>query len=136
MGTDGFSELEHTADWALQVTGADLADLFRHAAQGMLSLMRVRTVPAPARDHELDLAAADRESLLVAFLEDILYLLDASNLAPTAIEFRSLDERSLEARLTCLPVQEIEKEIKAVTFHNLAIKTTAAGFETVLVFDV
>ena len=34
-----FEVVEHTADWAIRVTGTDLAQLFCHAAEGMSTLM-------------------------------------------------------------------------------------------------
>ena len=42
----------------------------------------------------------------------------------------------LHARLAGAPLLELQKSIKAVTFHNLEIRPVDAGLETTIVFDV
>jgi SHS2 domain-containing protein len=52
------------------------------------------------------------------------------------INFSSISTNALSAAITYLPVVEVEKAIKAVTFHLLEILESERGFETVIVFDV
>jgi len=40
------------------------------------------------------------------------------------------------AEVAGAPIESIAKEIKAVTYHNLAVRETARGLETTIVFDV
>jgi len=64
----GHRELEHTADWALEVWASDLAALLAESARGMYGLMGVVLADGRRQRRQLELAAADRESLLVDFL--------------------------------------------------------------------
>jgi len=42
----------------------------------------------------------------------------------------------LHAELSGDEVQNIAKEIKAVTYHNLRVRQTAQGYQVNIVFDV
>jgi SHS2 domain-containing protein len=47
-----------------------------------------------------------------------------------------LDGYTLHAQLTGSQVQNIDKEIKAVTYHNLLVRQTGHGLHVNIVFDV
>ena len=132
----GFEEIEHTADWSLRVRGQDLEHLFRNAAFGMVGLMGISTEDGPEHSYSLDLEAEDPESLLVAFLDEILYRVEFTAASVEDITFSSFSDHALRAVIASLPVLGIEKAIKAVTFHMLEILKAEQGFETVIVFDV
>jgi SHS2 domain-containing protein len=132
----GYEEIEHTADWSLRVKGQDLGELFRNAAFGMAGLMGISTENGPLHIYRLELKAEDPEALLVAFLEEILYRVEFTAESVEDINFSSISTNALSAAITYLPVVEVEKAIKAVTFHLLEILESERGFETVIVFDV
>jgi SHS2 domain-containing protein len=46
------------------------------------------------------------------------------------------DGERLLAEVEGAPIESIAKEIKAVTYHNLAVRKTGRGLETTIVFDV
>lgn len=131
----GFAEIEHTADWAVRVWAEDLPHLLIEAARGMYSLTQTQIYPEPRILHAFELSAEDEESLLVAFLSELLYLGEQKRLAFDQFDL-SLQGRMLRARLGGAPIASQNKEIKAVTFHNLKITRTAEGLETTVVFDV
>ena len=60
-----YEEIEHTADWALRVRGADLPTLFSNAALGMMELAGVRTENTAGESRKIELTADDMETLLV-----------------------------------------------------------------------
>lgn len=132
----GFEEVEHTADWAYRVWGETMEDLFVQAAKGLYSLAEMQLATAPRTTREIQLQAIDHESLLVAWLNELLHLHESENLGFDHIESLSLDERTLQAQVTGAPTQQWLKEIKAATYHNLAICSTETGFEATLVLDV
>jgi SHS2 domain-containing protein len=127
--------VEHTADWELEVWAEDLGGLLAEAARGMYALMGVETSPDDRRHVRLELGADDPEGLLVSFLNELQYLLDSKNLAFDGFLVTVIDGR-LDARLEGGPVKTWGKEIKAVTFHELAVRTTGDGLQTRIVFDV
>jgi SHS2 domain-containing protein len=131
-----YTEIEHTADWALEVRGESLADLLVHAAEGMLELMGAESAPGPSRTLHLQLQAADAESLLVAWLEEILVRMDLGPVTFSGFHVRVDDSFVLEAELRQGPRRDLKKMIKAVTFHDLRVESGPSEWKTVVVFDV
>ena len=133
---ENFEEIEHTADWAYRVRGENLAQLFIHAALGLYTLVGMQLLPGERITRSLQLKAIDRESLLVAWLNELLYLHESEGLGFDRLEIQHLDETSIRAKVTGATTQQWLKDIKAVTYHNLAIRETESGLEVTLVLDV
>jgi len=131
----GFQELEHTADWELRVWAPDLPALLEYAARGMYALSQVHLAAGPRLRREFKLPVTDREALLVDFLSELLFFAEDENIAFD--EYRlNFNGNSLQPQLGGAPIESQAKEIKAVTFHNLAIRGTDHGLEVRIVFDV
>ena len=133
---NSFEEIEHTADWAYRVRGKNLGELFIQAAWGLYALVEMQLAPAPQTTRLIQLKGIDRESLLVAWLNELLYFHESEGLGFEGLEIEHLDEISLQAKVTGAPTQKWLKDIKAVTYHNLAIRETESGLEVTLVLDV
>lgn len=131
----GFIEIEHTADWALKVWAPDLSELFMQAAKGMYWLIETTLQTEPRQERAIALEGDDTETLLVGFLSELLYYGESEGLAFDAFDVSILGS-SLAARVQGAPIAEQKKEIKAVTYHNLAIEQTPHGVQTTIVFDV
>lgn len=131
----GFREIDHTADWALHVWAPDLNSLFEQAAIGMYSLSETELKSTPRQSRQLHLEDLDNESLLVAFLNELLFFGEDENLGFDSFEVDILDNK-LSALAFGSSYVTRKKEIKAVTFHNIAIKSSDNGLGVQLVFDV
>jgi SHS2 domain-containing protein len=135
-----FEERFHTADWALHIWATELSALFSDAANGMRVLSGIVLEKKPRRRRALSLKAPDSESLLVAFLTEILFLGETEHLAfnKFSLHLESGEDGGmiLKGTISGAPIHSMEKAIKAVTYHNLSICITERGFETDLVFDV
>jgi SHS2 domain-containing protein len=134
-GTGGFQEQPHTADWALDVWAPDLIGLLQQAARGMYVLMHARLQPEPREAYRFEIAAPDRETLLVTFLSELLYFTQRDDVGFDTFDLVLQADR-LVAAIEGAPIESIAKEIKAVTFHNLAVRGTERGLEATIVFDV
>jgi SHS2 domain-containing protein len=133
-GDRGYREIAHTADWGLQVWAPDLLALFETAAKGMYALMDVRLEEGLRVTSQIDLESSDLEGLLVQFLDELLYL-GYQKLAYDRF-YLYLDGCHLIGSLHGAPIASLKKEIKAVTYHNLAVVSTSAGYEVSIIFDV
>jgi len=131
-----FEEIEHTADWALRVRGDSLPDLFRNAAFGMLSLLGIEPVPGNSESRYFELKEEDTETLLVSWLEELLFPLEVENSAVVDFQVQVLKKTQLQATIELKKIASIKKEIKAVTFNELDIRVVESGYETIIVFDV
>ena len=133
--TTGFREIEHTADWELEVWGPNQEALFEQAALGMCSLLGLRLEEGPRERRTFELEAPDQESLLVNFLNELLFLAENGGFGPDRLDLK-VRGGCLTATLEGAPIAEQRKEIKAATYSNLVIRETGRGLETRVVFDV
>lgn len=131
-----FEEIEHTADWAYRVRSKNLAELFVEAAFGLYSLVGMELAPGTHITRSIQLKAIDYESLLVAWLNELLYYHESEGVGFEQIQIEHLDETSLQAKITGALTQQWLKEIKAVTYHDLSIRETKWGWEVTIVLDV
>ncbi len=131
----GFTEIAHTADWALNVWAPNLPLLFVQAAEGMYWLMETALQAGPRAERVVELDGVDTESLLVAFLNELLYLGESEGLGFDQFDV-TLAENHLRAAVQGAPIALLKKEIKAVTYHNLAVKHTGKLYTVTIVFDV
>ena len=129
--------MEHTADWAIRVRGRGLRHLLLSAAWGMNSLLvaDLNAVPLSEERH-LVLQAFDRESMLVEWLSELAYLVESESLIFREFDLETVTESELQATVRGGPAPELQKHIKAVTYHDLEVVETAAGLEATVVFDV
>jgi SHS2 domain-containing protein len=131
----GYRELDHTADWEIEVWAPDLAGLFEEAARGMYALSGARLDVRKPESRTIVVSAIEPEVLLVMFLEELLYFGEMENLGFEKFELR-LEDGELSAKLEGGSLVSLEKEIKAVTYHNLQIRETVQGIKVNIVFDV
>ncbi len=132
-----FEEVEHTADLALRVRGATLEQLFVHAAQGMFYLMHC----APTDNshpimHRITLEAPDIESLLVDWLNELLYLAERGQEHLAEYEIETMTPTSIVAVTCGWTHHSRQKVIKAATFWDLSIVQQDNYWETTITFDV
>ncbi len=132
-----FEEVEHTADRALRIYGRNLTELFVNAAAGMNSLLVAGVFGDAGRvAKRIELEAGDAESLLVAWLSELAFWAETESLIFNWFDFMELSPARLVAVVRGAPVQALDKHVKAVTFHNLAIGRHPEGLVVTVVFDV
>jgi SHS2 domain-containing protein len=79
--------------------------------------------------------APDAESLLVAFLSELIYSQEQENLAFDVFEIK-IDDQRLKVDMEGAEIMSMDKAVKAVTYHNLKIRKTARVLEVEIVLDV
>ena len=131
----GFEEISHTADWSARVWAPDLPSLFVEAARAMSSLSGTVIGNGTRVRRTFEIEGLDVESLLVAFLSELVYYQEQENLTFDVFDLK-VAAQWLKVQMEGAPTASLEKAIKAVTYHNLNIAKTVEGFETTIVFDV
>ncbi len=119
----------------MQVWAEDLPSLFAEAARGMNALSGMQIASGPRLTRTFEHEAADAESLLVAFLSELIYIQEQEHLGFDTFHIE-LQPPQLRAQMQGAQLASMEKPIKAVTFHNLKIACTQHGCEVEIVFDV
>ena len=132
-----FEEIEHTADRALRIYGTNIEELLLNAARGMNSLMVTELDPgSERREKHVEIDAIDAETLLVEWLSELSYWAEVDMLVFHGFEMESVSTTHLKATIYGSRVTQLEKHIKAVTYHNLKISQTEKGLTATVVFDV
>jgi SHS2 domain-containing protein len=131
----GYREIEHTADWELHVWAPDLMGLLEQSARGMYALSGVKLENGNRLERQIELDTNDAENLLVAFLSELLYYGENEGIGFDTYQIE-LDNYRLHATLQGAKIARLDKEIKAVTYHRMAIRKKGEVMEVNIVFDV
>jgi SHS2 domain-containing protein len=134
----GFEEVSHTADLEIRVWAKDLESLFRQSAAGMNHLSGIEDMVEGLSSvrQTISLEAMDYEGLLILFLEELLYRLTEDYMIYDIQKLSISSEYTLKAKLKGSQIKSYQRDIKAVTYHNLNIIKTADGYEVHIVFDI
>ena len=88
----------------------------------------------------MSVEAGDRDALLVAWLNELLYLYETQGLIGADCVIRSMTDMGLSAEVWGEAVDRarhmIVSHVKAVTYHQLYVGRTASGWEARVVVDV
>lgn len=123
----------------LKAYGATLKEAFENAAYGMFDLMVALDETAQTTQIDVSVDADDTESLLVAFLNELLFIFDTERLALGRFDIVDWDEKTrLRAHAWGGPLdhQERREQIKAVTYHNIRVERRPDETEVEILFDV
>jgi SHS2 domain-containing protein len=131
--------IDLSGDAALRVFGNTLETLFIHAANGLYALMIENSVIEESTGYNISTQAENMESLLVQWLNELLFLFDAYSFVGKTFQL-NLTDYSLDAvvrgGLFDPETHERGLLIKAATYHNLSIKKTTSGYEAMVIFDL
>jgi len=121
-----FEILEHPSDLGIEARGDTLENLFRHAALGLMSVMSESSKIRSIEQRGITVHARDRENLLVRWLTEILFLVDAEKFLTSDITVDQVLDTSLTAIVFGEPyhpsIHELKLGVKAVTYHQLTIQ--------------
>ena len=131
----GFEELAHMADWCVRVWGRDMKELLTESARAMNTLSGIRLNESRHESRYYEHQADDPESLLIAFLSELIYYQEQEGIAFLKFDIQ-MRNHHVVIQMQGAEITSMDKIIKAVTWHNLKILKTPSGLETEIVFDV
>jgi SHS2 domain-containing protein len=132
--------LEHTADTGFRVRAASLEELFARAAEALVSIA-VDTARAEARERRtVECAGEPVEELLVNWLSEVLWLLEGERFLPTRFERLSVAGGVARGAVRGEPRDDQRHPprivVKAVTYHQLAVRAHNGGWEAEVFLDI
>ena len=146
-----FELRDHTADVAVEATADTLSALFAAVADG-LAAASVESMPETGGDRfELEIAAESREALLFDYLDRLIYERDVRLVLPAdhrcAVvgpnerdgrnEAAEDDDWRLTASARGVPLDAVAaREVKAVTYSEMALERRGDEWYAYVVFDV
>ena len=136
----GVRPVDHTADIGMDVVAQSLPDLFRRAAEGLIVFTVVERVAGETDSstvtETIQLSDGDAATLMVAWLRELLFLMETRRICYEAAEFIHLDERTLSALVRFRRCPETLREIKGVTYHELDVRFAEGQWRARIIFDV
>jgi len=134
-----FDILDHTADVGIIAYGASLNQAFANAARGLFSLITDLDDVKEALSRDIEVTAPDQESLLVAWLNELIYRFDVENILFNRFDVTQLDSTRLKARTYGEKVDssrhKLKTGVKATTYHMLKVEKTN-GYQVQVLFDI
>jgi SHS2 domain-containing protein len=121
-----FEILEHPSDLGIEARGATMAEAFRNAALGLMSIIAGSSTITSCEKRLISIRALDRENLLVRWLTEILYMYDAEKFLTADAEFDLIHDTSLKATIFGQRVDpsrhDLKIDVKAITYHKLMVE--------------
>ena len=129
-----------TADIAVVAYGESLQKLFAHAAEGLIFVFAEPDQIEKIEKRVIKLPGSDIENLMVKWLNEILYFFEVKEFLGKEFKILTLDENHLHAEIAGETYKRekhlIKTEIKAVTYHQLAIKQQKGKWKAKIIFDL
>ena len=135
-----FEMIEHTADVGVVGKGDTMGEAFENAAYGMFSVMADIGNYSPTGKRTIEVTADDNVSLLQLFLSSLIVLLEADRVLPVDFDITELENDSLKCEVSVRPIgDDIEwlgPQVKAVTYHKMAVEETNGKWRAQAILDV
>ena len=135
-----FEIIDHTADVGIVAYGADIKQLFSNAALALFSLITEPESIKEKMQRRVEIISKDKDSLLIEWLNELIYLFDAEHILFRRFDIESLNGNQLRA--TCYGEDfdalrhKIKVGVKAATYHMLKINRDSGGYQVQIIFDV
>lgn len=139
---EGFALEPHAMGAHIRIFAKTPQDVFLHALKGMASYLKSDVLSAAKKEERvqerLRVEAVDINSLLIAFLSEVLGKTEMDGVVFTHADFPQFGENFLEADIAGVRADGIENEVKAVSYEGVDIKKSRAKhlYECSIVLEV
>jgi len=131
---------DQTSDLGVIVKGQSLVELFQNSAVVVFNIMSDFVSSGNSVKLQISLQAENNELLLRDWLAELIFLSYEKHILFNTFTFKHLNRQSLEAEAMGTFFQSgnfpVNKEIKAVTYHQLQIRHSKSGYTARFVLDV
>ena len=139
-GQKDYEFFEHTADIGIRAQGKTLAELFARMAQGLVELIAEDSALQPRQGRSIQLSADDAESLLLAWLQELLFWFSTDRFLPVEFSLDDVTPTTLRGQLrgdTFDPARHAQgREVKAITRHLLEVRQRNGVWHGQVIVDI
>jgi len=137
--TDSFREFDHGGDIGIEAWGADLAALLENATMGLFGLVRRGRVESGV-ERPIRVSSASAEDLLVDWLGEVISLSGIHGEVYGSVRIDRSGEWFAEGVLAGeradAAKHDFRFDVKAATYHKLAVEKKGDGYHGRVVFDL
>ena len=132
--------IDHTADLGIAVTGKNQKNLFKKAALALTDLLTDTSRLHAEYTETISITGLDIGDLLINWLREILYFWNGKKVFAADIDISDITDTALTACIS-LAVYDpkhhtINREIKAVTYHQAEVVEKGGQWSAQVIFDV
>jgi len=127
--TERFEILEHTADIGLRARAPTREEVFETLGEGLATLQDA-WFPDGGDERRVEVEAPDPAALLVAWLDELLFLHETEDAVFAGLVVDRVDDASLSARVRLSPRGDRRLEgvgVKAATYHQVRVDREPDG---------
>lgn len=138
-GPAGHRLLPHTADVIVEAWAPRRNVCMEHAVLGLIGSFAAARPGAPSTAHTFDVPAGDDSELLIAVLEEAIYLVDAQGLVTIGATIDDGGDAGLHVIFDVVGLEDVEtigSVPKGVARHALRITAEAGRWTCRVVVDV
>jgi SHS2 domain-containing protein len=137
---DPFEIVEHPADVGFRAWGSTPADLFANSALALMSIAAEPDTVNGSEERAITVSGHDYESVLVNWLEEILYLFDSAQFAAREFRVDTISTVAVSGRLIGEPRDPARHTwkviVKAVTYHGIEVAERNGQWQSRVFVDV
>lgn len=137
-----FEIFDHTADAGIRITAPSLPELIRPATDGLYACIGELVARGQAESFLFDrvVPAPDAAILLRDYLQELLLTFETHHCKVTVLDVPEFTPTHLAVAGRSEPVDPDEsiydREVKAVTYHELAIREVPGGVMATVIVDI
>ncbi len=136
----GFELFDHTADVGIRAWAATMPELVRPAGAGLYAAIGELAPGDAANSVAWAWTGDDAAVLLRDYLAELLTLFERDQLIVTHPDVVEFTPERLVVRAKTHRIDEdrsaLDREVKAVTYHDLSVRPIDGGYEATLIVDI
>ena len=136
----GHEFFDHTADVGIRASGRSLTELFVRMGQGLTELLAEDSRLEPRITRSMSLEAYDATSLLLAWLQELLFWFSTDRFLPVEYALDEVSPTSLRGQVrgdTFDPSRHVQgREVKAITRHLLEVRQENGVWQAQVIVDI
>ena len=131
---------DHTADMGIRVRAMRLSELLAPAGEALYAVIGELVAAGQSRSVTLNLVGEDPAELLREYLSELLTMFDRDARRFTSLDVHAFDEQHLSITVRTADLDRERssflREVKAITYHELAIRQVSGGYEATVIVDI
>lgn len=135
-----FELFDHTADMGVRVRAGTREELVVAAVDGFYATIGELVVGGEEAAFSFQRRGDDDATLLRDFLNELLILFERDKRRTVRIDEVRFSARELAVAATVAAIDpqrsEYHREVKAITYHELAIRSVEGGYEATFIVDI
>lgn len=136
----GYELFDHTADIGVRARAPERSGLLRACTAGLYEVIGQLVPTGETVPHAIELIGESDALLLRDYLAELLHLFETEGSMLTDLQVHEFSESHLAVSGALRRIDDeqssLEREVKAITYHELDVRVVADGFEATFIVDI